>query len=80
MPKGIFEVFTPPFRYDSETDFLVDRDGHRVLEVRAWAALTRPDGLNLSEQEALASTYQIGEELVEIINQRAEALQLARAS
>ncbi len=56
----------PPFKHDS--GMIVDRDHHRMLDVRGWGHLTGGGAHALNDDKAAAIQDQIGESVAALIN------------
>lgn len=63
------KYFHPPFSYDEFGSAIVDRDGHKMLDVRGWGYLTgRGGGRALHDATAEKIQDAIGRKTAELLN------------
>lgn len=62
--------FKPPFKHDF--GMIVDKDHHRMLDVRGWGYLTGGGALNLPQEKAADIQDQIGESVAKLLSENWE--------
>ena len=65
---SIYHPWKPPFNYNPDGQWIEDRNGERIVDIRGWGFLTGKGSLAMDENKAAKIQDDLGKHLTEMMN------------